>query len=209
MRKLLILAATVALLVLAAASPAFAHVTLEPGTALVGASDVTLRFRVPNEEDNSTTNKVELFLPTDHPIAGIAVEPKPGWNVSIETTKLAKPIHTDDGDITNVVSHVTWSGGSIGTGQFDEFTVIAGSLPDTPAALVFKAIQTYANGDVVRWIDVASGSAQPDHPAPTLTLTAVKAAKASKRVNVALGLGLVAVILSGIGTGIAITARRK
>jgi hypothetical protein len=49
-------------------------------------------------------------------------------------------------------------------------------LPDGPGQLVFKAIQAYSNGDVVRWIDVSQpGQAEPAHPAPTVTLTAATA----------------------------------
>ena len=173
---------------------------------------MTLRFRVPNEEDSSKTTKVEVFFPTDHPIAGVSAEAKPGWDVAIETTKLSKPIHTDDGEISDVVSKVTWSGGSISAGEFDEFSVVAGTLPDETSSLTFKVIQTYAGGDVVRWIDVASGSAQPDHPAPSLTLvraiSVTSAETTKKRTNIALGLALVAVVMSGIAAGIAVSGKR-
>ncbi|HVV35082.1 MAG TPA: YcnI family protein [Acidimicrobiales bacterium] len=213
MRKSLLCLVALGLVVLGA-TPALAHVTVDPSSAASGASDVTLRFRVPNEEDNSTTSKVELFLPTDHPIAGVAVEAAPGWTVTTETTKLAKAIHTDDGDITDVVSKVTWDGGSIGAGQFAEFTIEAGALPDDTSSLVFKAVQTYANGDVVRWIDVPTSSgAEPEHPAPTLKLTTTPASSTKsnankKRADIALGLGLVAVIISAVATGIAVSGRR-
>jgi len=39
--------------------------------------------------------------------------------------------------------------------------------------LVFKAIQTYSNKEVVRWIEVqADGAEEPENPAPVLALTA-------------------------------------
>ena len=39
--------------------------------------------------------------------------------------------------------------------------------------LVFKALQTYADGEVVRWIeDQAPGGEGPERPAPTLQLAA-------------------------------------
>jgi hypothetical protein len=48
-----------------------------------------------------------------------------------------------------------------------------GGVPDDASSLTFKALQTYSNGDVVRWIDVPqTGQPEPDHPAPVLTLTA-------------------------------------
>jgi len=47
-----------------------------------------------------------------------------------------------------------WSGGRIAPGQFQDFSVSADPLPQGVSQLAFKAIQTYSNGDVVRWIDV-------------------------------------------------------
>ena len=43
-----------------------------------------------------------------------------------------------------------------------------GPLPKNKDSMTFKALQTYDNGEVVRWIDIASGSEEPEHPAPTL-----------------------------------------
>jgi hypothetical protein len=39
--------------------------------------------------------------------------------------------------------------------------------------LIFKALQTYSTGEVVRWIEVApEGGARPEHPAPVVTVQA-------------------------------------
>ena len=44
-------------------------------------------------------------------------------------------------------------------------------MPDKPAQLVFKALQTYSSGEIVRWIELAtSQDPNPDTPAPILTL---------------------------------------
>ena len=94
------------------------------------------------------------------------------WTAKIVNATLSTPIHTDDGDISQVVSQVTWSGGQIQPGQYGAFTVLFGLLPSGTSQVVFKAVQTYSNGDVVRWIDLTqSGQPTPDHPAPVLTLT--------------------------------------
>jgi Domain of unkown function (DUF1775) len=51
--------------------------------------------------------------------------------------------------------------------------VPAQRLPTNTDQAVFKALQTYSNGDIVRWIDpVVSGQPAPDHPTPILQLTA-------------------------------------
>jgi periplasmic copper chaperone A len=56
-------------------------------------------------------------------------------------------------------------------GQFDEFEVSVGPLPDDTDQILFPTLQTYQGGEVVRWIDepLPSGE-EPEHPAPALTL---------------------------------------
>lgn len=160
-------AATVLLL----AVPALAHITVTPGSAQAGSSAV-LTFHVPNEEASADTTKVDLKIPTDHPIADLLIEPVPGWTTSVRTVTLAKPIVTDDGKFTQAVSEVIWSGGKIAPGQFQDFALTADPLPAGVSKLTFKVLQTYSNGDVVRWIDLRQpGQPEPDHPAPVLTLT--------------------------------------
>lgn len=88
----------------------------------------------------ASTVKVELDLPTDHPITGIHADAKPGWTSAVETVKLAKPITTDDGQITEVVSKVTWTttGPGIQPNEYSTFTVLAGLLPYNVNSLTFK-----------------------------------------------------------------------
>lgn len=69
------------------------------------------------------------------------------------------------------VSEVTWKGGTIQPGQYRDFSVSADPLPSGVGQLVFKAVQTYFNGDVVRWIDLPqAGQPEPEHPAPATRL---------------------------------------
>jgi periplasmic copper chaperone A len=175
-RRALSRAATVAVATTAGmllfAIPAFAHVTITPGSAQPGSAAV-LTFHVPNEEASAYTTRVDMQIPTDHPIAQLLVKPVAGWTISVRTITLARPLVTDDGQFTQAVSEVIWSGGRIAPGQFQDFSLSADPLPQGVSQLAFKTIQTYSNGDVVRWIDVPQpGQAEPDHPAPVLTLTA-------------------------------------
>ena len=167
-------AAAAAVLLLAV--PALAHITVTPDAAPAGSAAV-LTFHVPNEEAKADTTKLDMKIPTDHPIADLLVKPVPGWTISLKTITLAKPIVTDDGKFTQAVSEVIWSGGKIAPGQFQDFSVTADPLPDGAGTLAFKALQTYSNGDVVRWIDLPQrGQPAPDHPAPVITLTKTTAA---------------------------------
>ncbi|MGW4911543.1 DUF1775 domain-containing protein, partial [Streptomyces sp. NPDC004270] len=79
----------------------------------------------------------------------------------------------DDGTITEAASEITWTGGKIGAGQFEDFDVAFGQLPEDTGQLTFKTLQTYSDGKVVRWIEEAgSGGEEPENPAPTIKLTA-------------------------------------
>jgi uncharacterized protein YcnI len=175
LRRATIVSAATAAAVLLFAGPALAHITVSPDTATAGEAAV-LTFHVPNEEAKADTVKVDVQIPTDHPIAQLLVQPVPGWTFTVKTITLAKPLVTDDGSFSQAVSEVIWSGGKILPGQFQSFTISADPMPTGLSQLLFKAIQTYSNGDVVRWIDLSQpGQPAPDHPAPTLTLTAANA----------------------------------
>ncbi len=157
--------------VAALAGTASAHVTITPGSAPQGSA-AELTFKVPNEEQTAATVELQLQVPTAHPIAQLLVKPVPGWTVTVQTVTLAKPIVTDDGSFATAVSEVTWKGGKILPGQYQDFSVSADPLPSGVGQLAFKAVQTYSNGDVVRWIDLPqAGQPEPEHPAPVLTLT--------------------------------------
>jgi uncharacterized protein YcnI len=156
------------------ATAAGAHVSVVPGTAPKGGFEI-LSFSVPNEEPAANTVKLEVTLPTKSPIAFVSTQPMPGWTVAVEKTTLAKPVKTDDGEITEAVSKITWTAteGGLEPGEFDLFTISAGPLPTNTGKLTFKAIQTYNDGTVVSWIQkTVKGAPEPEHPAPTLTLTA-------------------------------------
>ncbi|MFG3205796.1 YcnI family protein [Streptomyces sp. NPDC048192] len=166
--------------VLLAAGAASAHVTVHPESFAKGATDGVLTFRVPNEEDSASTTKVQVFLPTDHPVLGVLVHPQDGWTAKVTTTKLKTPVKTDDGTITEAASEITFSGGKIGAGQYEDFNVAFGQLPDDTGTLVFKTLQTYSDGKVARWIEEpAAGGDEPENPAPVLKLTTGDTASAS------------------------------
>jgi uncharacterized protein YcnI len=163
-----------AVLSLALASPAWAHVTVHPNTLPAGSSDVELTFQVPNERDSANTVTVEVFFPTALPLLTVETLPVPGWTATVHTQKLATPVQTDDGPVSEIVSDVMWTAtrGGIAPGQYQDFDVAVGSVPDKLGQLIFKALQTYSSGEVVRWIEVpATGQPEPDNPAPILTLT--------------------------------------
>jgi uncharacterized protein YcnI len=159
---------------LAVAAPASAHVTVNPREATQGGY-TRVAFRAPTESDTASTTKVEVFLPEATPIASVSTMPVPGWTIAVERKKPASPVAGEGGQPAEVVSKITWTasaGTAIKPGEFQEFPVSLGPLPEVDK-LVFKAIQTYSDGSVVRWIEEpAEGAEEPEHPAPVLALAA-------------------------------------
>jgi uncharacterized protein YcnI len=163
--------------VLVLSGPAFAHVSVSAeGTAAKGGY-ATVNFKVPNERDNASTTKLEVSFPAEHPLASVMPQPVDGWSVKVTRAKLAKPLEMHGEKITEAVSKVTWTAATkdsgIQPGYFEKFPVSVGALPENADELVFKAIQTYSNKEVVRWIEVQEdGAEEPETPAPVLALSA-------------------------------------
>ena len=159
--KKAIAVAVAALAVCAIASPALAHVTVQPNEAIVGSFS---RFvvRVPNEQDNAGTTKIKVELP---PLAFVSFEPKEGWKRTVEMVEFDEPIEVFGEEVTEGVGSVTWSGGQIKAGEFDEFGFSA-RMPDGEEALEFPAEQTYSNGDVVEWV----GAPDSEEPAALVSV---------------------------------------
>ncbi|WP_329118325.1 YcnI family copper-binding membrane protein [Streptomyces sp. NBC_01353] len=154
---------------------AFAHVSVQPQGEAAKGGYATVNVKVPNERDNASTVKVEINFPTDHPLASVMPQPLSGWKAEVTKAKLAKPLELHGKKINEVVSKVTWTadGSKIGPGQFQQFPLSLGRLPENADQLVLKAIQTYDNNEVVRWIEEPKeGAAEPQNPAPVLKLSA-------------------------------------
>ncbi|MFD0898991.1 YcnI family copper-binding membrane protein [Actinomadura sediminis] len=153
------------------ATAASAHVTVNPDAAEQG-SWAKVSFRVPNERDDAATTRLQIDLPAEHPLRSVSVRPVPGWDVETEKTKLPEPVKTESGTITEAVTRITWTGGKIEPGRFQEFDVSFGPLPADADRMMFKAAQTYEGGEVVDWDEpTPEGGAEPEHPAPVLALT--------------------------------------
>lgn len=174
--RLLTVAGAAAVAVGLTALPALAHVTVSAPGAVPGGYGV-LTFRVPTESATASTTVVKVQLPASQPFGSVSVKPKAGWTYTVTRAKLAAPITTDDGDqVTDYPSVIGWkaaAGAGIKPGEFDEFQLSAGPLPDA-ASMTFKVIQSYSDGKDVSWIDepAAGSTEEPDFPAPTLKLTA-------------------------------------
>ncbi|MCH9736160.1 MAG: DUF1775 domain-containing protein, partial [Actinomycetia bacterium] len=96
-----------------------------------------------------------------------------GWSIDIEKRTIP-PIYKDDGTpVTEVVDSVTWTaeGAGIAPGQFGQFALDVGPLPDAPT-LALPTVQTFSDGTAKDWTQLASESDDPKFPVPTVTIGA-------------------------------------
>jgi uncharacterized protein YcnI len=163
-----IFAATLAAVAIAA-PVAQAHVSLNP-KAVTANSFGRLDVRVPNERDDASTKSLVLYFPSGFYSA--SYKRVWGWTAKVSMRKLATPIPSADGDITEEVAKITWRATTksnwIAPGSFEEFG-LSMRIPNKPnATLTFPARQSYSGGEVVNW----SGAAGSESPAPTVNVVA-------------------------------------
>lgn len=204
---------------LAVPAGAQAHITLQPKAAPAGAY-VVENVRVPNETSDAVTTKVDVKLPPG--FAAVSYQPTPGWKVTMTRAKLAKPIATADGPLTERVTRIVWTAESeadgIAPGQFRDFPISVKVPGKAGDKLTFEALQTYSNGEIVRWI----GAPGDEHPAPQVSvIAAVDAADSATSGTAAAtdgsdaskGLGVaalaVAVAAAVLGAAALLSARRR
>ncbi len=163
-------AAVAAAVALVGAAPALAHVTAQPGTAEQGSYSV-VSLRVPTESDTAGTVKLQVTLPTDHPISSVRTTPRAGWTATLTRTPLNPPVEVNGRTVTEAISAVTWTadpGVRIGPGEFADFPLSLGPLPTGIDQLVLPAVQTYDDGEVVAWDQQpAADGSEPERPAPS------------------------------------------
>jgi uncharacterized protein YcnI len=211
-----------AVLALAAPLAALAHVTIGTDQADPGSYPV-IDFRVPTESATASTTRIDITLPLDTPFGHVATVPVAGWTARLVTEKLPSPLDTDDGSVTDAVSHVIWTaepGHEITPEQYGIFPVLLGNVPDT-GRIVLPVEQTYSDGTVVEWSQTGEGA---ENPAPVLYVTDEPPAghhdddagpsvevqgDAPRDDVVARGLGVAGLVVGAVGLVVAILRRRS
>jgi uncharacterized protein YcnI len=140
----------------ALAAPAWAHVQVESTPGAPGAANAVLKVLAAGESGTAGVSKLELVADPAIPADQVTLVDGPtGWTLSPGTNGgfvLAGPALPKGED---AVSHLTVK-----------------QLPSAPQ-VVFKVVQTYGDGEVVRWIEqTGPDGKEPDHPAAVVTLTA-------------------------------------
>jgi periplasmic copper chaperone A len=166
---------------LAGAGAAAAHVGVSSTDAAAGGFG-KLTFRVPNESDTASTVTLRISVPEESAMASLRVQPVPGWTASTTTAELRTPLLSHGEQVTSYVSVVEFravDGGGIRPGEFQEFALSGGPFPEGDQ-LSFPTVQTYDDGSESAWIEpTVEGRAEPERPAPVLTLTSAGTADAA------------------------------
>ena len=171
----------VVLAALVTASVASAHARVSPPVSLAKEKQL-YSLAVPTEKADVATTKVVLTVPDGFGIDSFV--PSPGWKQQLQQTGSGEDA---------VIQKVTWTGGSVPTGQDSFFQFLA--QPAKSGTYTFHVEQTYSDGSIVNW----DGSESSEAPAPTIVAkSSLGGGGGSSIVSiVGLVLAIVALVLAG------------
>ena len=197
MRKALVVLTLLGLVLVPAAA---AHVEPSPEKVPAGTvAKITL-----SAEGEESVPAVKLTVQMAPGVTDVVAHPTAGWKQSV------------NGRV------VTWSGGKIPDGAHGKFSFTARFPATAGKVLVFPALVTYANGDVVHWIVaetsdtpapritlIAGPKTQPPPPPPTTTTTTDAPDQSDSSSNTWIWIVLAAIALGLIALGAVFWRRRQ
>ena len=151
-----LLAAGAVVILGALAGPAFAHIEAEAEPAQAGAANAKITFTAESESQTAGITGLRVQLPAGIAPADVKLASGPtGWRLSA----------TADG--------YEVSGPAVRAGEDAVYAITIAKLPDNATTVLFKSIQRYSDGHEDAWIqEPTPGGAEPDNPAPAITLAA-------------------------------------
>lgn len=151
-------------LLVATPAAALAHVRVDEGAAPGKGGYGTVRLSVPTESDTASTVELTVTVPADVRLTSARVLPLPGWTAVVETEAAGQRV-------TRIVWRADDAAGGIGPSEFGIFTFSAGPWPQDRDTVALPTAQRYSDGTAVDWDEVAvDADAEPEHPAPVVTL---------------------------------------
>ena len=175
LRSITALAATSGLL-LAGASAASAHVSVDPASTTEGGYS-QLTFSVPSESTDTTTNKIEVALPTETPFTSVRVKPVEGWTSEVIRGDLPESVEVNGATLTEAPLTVIWTANDeehqLTAQQYQTFSLSVGTLPEAGTTVELPVTQSYADGTERVWDEPAiEGEEEPENSAPSFITTA-------------------------------------
>jgi hypothetical protein len=147
----------------ALALPAMAHVEVEAQPGQPWAADALVTITAEAESTTAGISKVEVVADPAIPADQVTlVEGPTGWTLG-----------------PSALGGFTAAGPTVPTGKPAKVSIRVKQLPNSPQ-VVFKVLQSYADGKTDRWIELPGPDGkEPENPAPIIKLTAGAASVAS------------------------------
>lgn len=152
--------------ILAVASAADAHITLEQSQALSGKAYKAV-LRVGHGCDGDSTVKIRVKIPEG--MLSAKPMPKPGWSTEKVHAAYEQSYDLHGKPVKEGVQEIVWSGGSLADDDYDEFVFRATVAKEVPVGtkMYVPVVQECTNGAVERWIEIpAAGKSSDDYESP-------------------------------------------
>lgn len=150
---------------------AAAHITLETDQSAPNAAYKAV-LRVGHGCEGAATTTVRVKIPEG--LIAAKPMPKPGWQVELKEGDYAKSYDYYGTPVTKGVKEISWSGGNLPDGFYDEFVFRVRVTDFKPGATVYLPVVQECGHIVERWIEIpAPGKSDDDyeHPAPGFSVT--------------------------------------
>jgi len=162
-----------ALLALTLAGAVSAHPLLAAPKAEAG-SFYKAAIGITHGCSGSATREVIVMIPPG--VEGAKPMVKPGWSVDVERGKLAQPRVSHGRTVTEDVTKIRWSGGTLASAHYDEFVVVA-TLPREAGPLYWAVSQVCEQGRA-DWAEIpAPGQTAGELKSPALRLEVTPASQ--------------------------------
>lgn len=171
--KKIIVAAAAALMAIAIAGPASAHVTATPDEGPAGGFFKT-SFRVGHGCEGKPTTEISMQVPGN--VSSVHPQVVAGWDIETKIGELDEPIESHGETITEGVREIVWTAtdGGLPDALMQEFGVSM-ALPDEAGEpLWFPFVQECPGGDSHEWIEIPDSVEEwgdLESPAPYVVLT--------------------------------------
>ncbi|SEB83014.1 Uncharacterized protein YcnI [Paramicrobacterium humi] len=164
-----------AALAIAVPLSASAHIHVDPSSAAAGSSSV-LTFSIGHGCDGSPTTAVDVTIPDE--VMSVKPVAHAGWTITTTTEAVKDGVVDANGDpVSERTSHVVYTADTpLPDSQLDLLSLQVAVPGDAEGeTLAFPIEQSCEQGSTA-WDQVAKkGEAEPEHPAPTLTVGAASA----------------------------------
>jgi hypothetical protein len=139
------------------------ELVLVPDQVEPAAREVTLTFRITEDDPAARPARLQVFLPTGRPLVGVRAPAPPGWAARLTTAPPATPAPGPDGPVGEIVTDVEWTA-TAPPPSIVELPMLVEEMPGGAGPVRFRAVLTDASGQTQEWSNTwAEGRPKPAH----------------------------------------------